>query len=318
MMRQRMIRLWTSVRHGTFAITLVLIGFPIQHENVKIVREKTEARLREIVASARGAMGLVAVDLMSGERLAINENLAFPQGSAIKIPILMEVYKQAHEGRFRLTDRRRIEKAQMVGGSGILKEFGDGMSELSIYDLCVLMIVLSDNTATNMLIDLVGMENVNRTMASLGLVRTRLQRKMIDPAASARGEENLSTPAEAARLMEILYRGEFVSREVCEQILAILKKPKRTAVSSGLPSEVPVASKPGGIPGVSTEWAIVYLKERPYVLVIMENYGMGDEASTAFRDISRTVYEYFWRLGRATRYGTYVDPALLKREGQKD
>jgi len=291
---------------------VALVGFPIQSENVKIIREKTEARLREIVANARGAMGLVAVDLVSGERLAINEHLTFPQGSAIKIPILMEVYKQAHEGRFRLTDRRRIEKVHMVGGSGILKEFGDGTSELSIYDLCVLMIVLSDNTATNVLIDLVGMENVNRTMASLGLTRTRLQRKMIDPAASARGDENLSTPAEAARLMEILYRGEFINREVCEQILAILKKPKRTAVSSGVPSEVPIASKPGGIPGVSTEWAIVYLKERPYVLVVMENYGMGEEASAAFRDISRIVYDYFWRLGRATRYGTYVDPTLFR------
>jgi beta-lactamase class A len=304
--------MWTSIRQGAFALAMVCVGFPAQTENMKIVREKTEARLREIVASARGAMGLVAVDLVSGERLAINENLTFPQGSAIKIPILMEVYKQAHEGRFRLTDRRRIEKAQMVGGSGILKEFGDGTSELSIYDLCVLMIVVSDNTATNLLLDLVGMENINRTMASLGLAQTRVRRKMIDPAASARGEENLSTPAEAARLMEILYRGEFIAREVCEQILAILKKPKRTAVRAGVPEDVPIASKPGSIPGVSTEWAIVYLAERPYVLVIMENYGMGEDASTAFRDISRTVYDYFWRLGRATRYGTYVDPALVK------
>jgi beta-lactamase class A len=71
------------------------------------------------------------------------------------------------------------------------------------------MIVLSDNTAANMLIEIVGMENVNRTMTSLGLKQTRLQRKMLDTAASARGEENLSTPAEAARLMEILYRGGF-------------------------------------------------------------------------------------------------------------
>ncbi len=305
-------RLRALLRPEAYALGMLLVGLPMQPENLRIVREKTEARLREIAASARGAMGIVAVDLTGGERFALNENLVFPQGSAIKIPILMEVYKQAHEGRFRLTDRRRLESAYVVGGSGILKEFGDGISELSIYDLCVLMIVLSDNTATNMLIDLVGMENVNRTMASLGLARTRLHRKMIDPAASARGEENLSTPAEAARLMELLYRGEFISRNVCEQILAILKKPKRTALSTGLPPDVPIASKPGSIPGVSTEWAIVYLRERPYILVVMENYGMGEDASAAFRDISRIVYEYFWRLGRATRYGTYVDPALRR------
>jgi|FaiFalFF_MnMetaG_3_1042247.scaffolds.fasta_scaffold00733_7 beta-lactamase class A len=306
------VRLRAFLRPEACALGVLLVGLPLQPENMRLVREKTEARLREIVANARGAMGVVAVDLIGNERFALNENLVFPQGSAIKIPILMEVYKQAHEGRFRLTDRRRIEGAYVVGGSGILKEFGEGMSEVSIYDLCVLMIVLSDNTATNMLLDLVGMENVNRTMASLGLVHTRVRRKMIDPAASARGEENLSTPAEAARLMELLYRGEFINRDICEQILAILKKPKRTAVSAGLPSDVPIASKPGSIPGVSTEWAIVYLRERPYVLVVMENYGMGEDASTAFREISRIVYEYFWRLGRATRYGTYVDPVLRR------
>ncbi|GBC81352.1 Imipenem-hydrolyzing beta-lactamase [bacterium HR10] len=313
MMRAWSVRFQRAIRHGACAAGMLLVGFPIPQEHVRLLREKTEARLREIVASARGVMGIVVVDLVSGERFAINEDLVFPQGSAIKIPILMEVYKQAHEGRFRLTDRRRLEKAHVVGGSGILKEFGEGLSELSIYDLCVLMIVLSDNTATNMLIEMVGMENVNRTMAALGLTRTRLQRKMIDPAASARGEENLSTPAEAARLMEILYRGEFINREVCDQILAILKKPKRTAVSAGVPSDVPIASKPGSIPGVSTEWAIVELRERPYVIVVMENYGMGEEAPAAFREISRTVYDYFWRVGRATRYGMYVDPALRRR-----
>jgi beta-lactamase class A len=300
-------------RRGVFTLTIFLAGFTAQQENLSIIRQKTEARLREIAAKTRGAVGMAVVDLVGQERFAINENLTFPQGSAIKVPILMEVYKQAHQGRLKLTDRLRVEKKNFAGGSGILKEFGDGTSELSIYDLCVLMIVLSDNTATNVLIDLVGMENVNQTMTSLGLTRTRLERKMIDPAASARGEENLSTPAEAARLMEILYRGQFINRETCDQILAILKKPKPTALGSALPPDLPIASKPGGIPGVSTEWAIVYLKERPYVIAVMENYGIGEEASSAFRDISQTVYDYFWRLATATPYGTYVDPTLLRR-----
>jgi beta-lactamase class A len=149
-------------------------------------------------------------------------------------------------------------------------------------------------------------------MAALGLRQTRVQRKMMDTAASGRGEENLSTPAEAARLMEILYRGEFVSRAVCDEMLAILKKPKRGGIHAGLPPEIPVAFKPGGIAGVSTEWAIVYLKERPYVVVVMENYEMENEAAAAMKEISRTLYDYFWRLSRATRYGTYVDPALIK------
>lgn len=283
-----------------------------QPENWKLVHEKTEARLREIAAGVRGAMGIAALDLTSGERFAVNENLVFPQGSAIKIPILLEVYKQANAGKFQLTDLRWLNKADQVGGSGVLFELGDHTSQLSIRDLAVLMIVLSDNTATNMLIDLVGMANVNQTLGALGLKQTRLQRKMLNTAASGRGEENLATPAEAARIMEILYRGEFLNRQVCDEILAILKKPKSGGINAALPAAIPVAFKPGGIAGVATEWAIVYLKERPYVAVVMENYAIGEEAATAMQEISRTLYDYFWRLGNATRHGTYVDPALIK------
>lgn len=283
-----------------------------QQENWDVVHEKTEARLWEIAGSVSGVMGIAALDLTSGERFAINENMLFPQGSAIKIPILMEVYKQANQGKFKLSDLRWIEKAHQVGGSGILQQLGDHTSQLSIRDLGVLMIVLSDNTATNMLIDLVGMENVNRTMSSLGLTQTRLQRRMINPAASGRGDENLSTPAEAIRIMEILHRGEFLNRQVCDEILEILKKPKSGGINAGLPSGVSVAFKPGGIPGVSTEWAIVYLKERPYAVAVMENYEMNGEAKSAMKEISRALYDYYWRLGNATRYGTYVEPVLIK------
>ena len=283
-----------------------------QPENWKLVRDKTDARLREIAGGVHGAMGVAVLDLKSGEHFAINENLIFPQGSAIKIPILLEVYKQASADKLKLSDLRWLNKTDQVGGSGVLFELGDHTSQLSIRDLGVLMIVLSDNTATNMLIELVGMENVNKMLAALGLQQTRLQRKMLNTAASGRGEENIATPAEAARIMEILYRGEFLNRQVCDAILAILKKPKSGSINAALPADIPVAFKPGGISGVATEWAIVYLKERPYVVVVMENYAMGEEAATAMKEISRTLYDYFRRLGNATRHGTYVDPALIK------
>ncbi len=300
----------------TLATLLFLLATPssagAQEKNWAVVRAKTEARLQEIVSGTRGAMGLTVIDLTSGEHFDINENLVFPQGSAIKIPILMEVYKQAAEGKVKLTDLLSVAKQHQVGGSGVLKELGDGTSRLSIGDLAVLMILVSDNTATNMLIDLVGTENINQTMTSLGLSQTKIQRAMMDTAARGRGDENLSTPAEAARIMETLYQGEFIDRVACDDMLAILKKPKRGGINAGLPVDVPVAFKPGGIPGVSTEWAIVYLKERPYVVVVMENYELNDEATEAMKEISRTLYDYFWRLGRASRYGTYVDPSLLK------
>jgi beta-lactamase class A len=252
-------------------------------------------------------MGLVALDLTGGERFAINENLVFPQASAIKIAILMEVYKQAQAGKFKLTDTRRVEKQHKAGGSGVLVQLSDGTVQLSIYDLCVLMILVSDNTATNMLLDLVGMDNINRTLEGLGLKHTRVRRRMLDTAASWRGDENVSTPAEAARIMEILFKGEFLNRAACDEILAILMKSKNGGIKSGLPADVPVAFKPGGIAGVKTEWCIVLLKDRPYVVTVMENYGLDDDAATAVKEISVTLYEYFFRLARATPHGTYVE-----------
>jgi beta-lactamase class A len=156
------------------------------------------------------------------------------------------------------------------------------------------------------LIDLVGVAAVNDTLKSLGLAETRLRRRMMDMVAASRGDENVSTPAEAARIMELLFRGEFISRAVSEDILSILKIPKSSAVSSALPAGTVVAGKPGNISGVSTEWAVVMLKNRPYIIVVMENYGLESEASGAIKEISKLLHEYFQRLSRATPHGVYL------------
>jgi beta-lactamase class A len=299
----------------TFLLVLGLCSNAFaQPENLKIVREKTEAQLQEVIRGVRGAIGFTAFDLVRGEKFSANENLIFPQASAIKIPIAMEVFKQAREGKLKLTDMLWVEKKHQVAGSGILFELGDKSSQMSVRDLCVLMIRLSDNTATNMLIDLVGMANINTTLSSLGMKNTKVQRRMLDQVASARGDENLSTPAEAARIMETLYKGEFVSRTVSDDILSILKKSKGEAgaIQSGVPTDVPVAFKPGGIAGVTTEWAIVYLPSLPYVVTIMENYGVGDEATSAMKKISELLYEYYSRVATATKHGTYVPPSIKK------
>jgi beta-lactamase class A len=275
------------------------------------IRSQTDARLQTIVDTTDSVLGVAALDLVGDDDFLINADQVFPQGSAIKIPILMTVYQQAEAGRFALSDRRPLTDAEKVGGSGFLQTLGSG-SELTIYDLCVLMISISDNTATNMLIDLVGMEAVNQTMADLGLEHTRLQRTMMDTDARARGDENLSTPAEAAQIMEMLHRGTVVSREASDAMLAILRTPDGGALAAGVPDDVAVPFKPGGIPGVSTEWALVELEAQPYALVVMGNYGLGgfDAAMTA---ISRTLYDYYWRMSRASDYGTYVDPSQLNR-----
>ncbi len=188
-------------------LVLVLIASAVnlagaQEANLRVLREKTGRQLLDISAATKGVLGFSVIDLTTGERFGTLDTMVFPQGSAIKVPVLMEVFKQSAGGKFSLSDRITIEHAKTVDG-GILQDFADRGSSLSIYDLCVLMIVLSDNSAANYLIDRVGMENVNSTMRSLGLKNTMLRRIMMDLAASGRGDENISTPAEAANVMQI-------------------------------------------------------------------------------------------------------------------
>ena len=106
-------------------------------------------------------------------------------------------------------------------------------------------------------------------MKSLGCDRTKLRRRMMDTEASARGDENVSTPSDAARIMRLLSEGEFINRLVSDHVLSILRKPKAGTIKSVLPEEVTVAFKPGEIPGVATEWALVELKGRHFIVIVM-------------------------------------------------
>jgi len=219
----------------------------------------------------------------------------------------MEVFKQAYEGEFSLSDPLPVKSENLVGGTGILKHFEDP-APLSIQNLAVLMIALSDNSATNALIDLVGISEVNSTLKSLGVNNTLLQRKMMNSAASARGEENLATPGEAAKILELLYSGKFINAEVSQEIIEILKTTGRedSRLAAGIPESTSIAFKPGFIDGVSTEWAIVLLEQRPYAVALMESYKLPGEAEEVMEEVSKILFNYYWRIGSASEYGTYV------------
>lgn len=219
-----------------------------QSPHREILKQKLHRDLTTIAESFDGVMGVQIIDLIDNTRFGVNADLVFPQGSAIKIPILVELYRRAGERPGLLRERRPIARAAQTGGSGILQRFGDSSSELALEDLAVLMIVLSDNTATNVLIDELGMDAINRTMRTLGLPQTRLQRKMIRPEASARGEENVSTAAEAATLMTRIHRCELpMSAELCARLRGVLEIPKSHAILRALPADVVAAFKPGGV-----------------------------------------------------------------------
>ncbi|HZF40076.1 MAG TPA: serine hydrolase [Blastocatellia bacterium] len=287
-----------------------------QDANHDLLHRKLAAEIEKISVSHDGVMGVAIKDLTTGEEVLINDQLTFPTGSSIKIPVLIELQKQASEGKFKLTDQRWVEKKYQIGGSGVIVNFSDHTSQLSLNDLAALMIVLSDNTATNMLIDQVGMANVNRTLDELGLKQIRLRRKMIDQAASARGDENTATPREALALMEKLYRGQVVNRQLSDDALKILKIRKSSPIPRLLPDSVEIANKPGEIDGVACDWAVVYVPNRPYAIAVMTNYNGSDGAAAdeAIAKVSKLAYDYFARLSRSTVYGARVPLELLKHK----
>jgi beta-lactamase class A len=162
------------------------------------------------------------------------------------------------------------------------------------------MIEWSDNTATNKCIALAGMDDVNRMMDELGLPHTRLRRKMMDSTAVARGEENLSTPEEMARLVETIYRGKLVDHAASREMVEILKKVEG-GIHEGLPLDIETASKTGELPGARGETGIVFLEGRPFVLSVMSAFI--DDRRTPVPEVTRIVYRYFEKLAGANAWG---------------
>jgi beta-lactamase class A len=279
-----------------------------QEQHRDLLRQKFQAELERIAGAYDGVAGLHVVDLTDGDRFDVHGDLVFPQASAIKVLILLELFRRADGEPGLLRQRVELTRDVRTGGSGVLQVLSDGGSALSLEDLAIYMIVHSDNTATNILIDRLGMDAINRLAHSLGAPATRLQRRMIDPAASARGEENLSTPREAARVMERIAACDLpMSATSCRRVREILELPKGGATRAPVPSTVPIAFKPGGIAGVATTWALVGLRGRPYVFTVMTNYGGDGDA--VVRAVSEAAYRYFTKLVGVTPYGTRVPPS---------
>lgn len=268
---------------------------------------KFRERLAEIARTTDGVVGIGVIDLRTGERFGVNDTLTFPQGSAIKIPLLIELFRQASAGTISLDERLPVRSADQVGGTGVLSWFGDGLSMISLRDLAVLMIVLSDNTATNLLIDRVGMPAVNGTMAMLGVPSIRLQRKMIQVRESAAGRENIATAAHAADLMRRIHTCDLpMPRPRCDELRRILEIPKSGAFPASVPSSVRVAWKPGGVEGVETAWGLFALPGNAYVVTAMVTYSDGAPGERALRAVADASYEYFRRVARSTPFGVRV------------
>ena len=269
------------------------------------LREKLATQLAAIASGLDGVMGYSIVDLTTGDRMERLPSEVFPLASTIKLTLLYELFKQADEGKINLDEMRTLDRGQAVGGDGVLVELTT--PSLSLRDYATLMVVLSDNTATNVLIDVAGMQKVTARMAAAGLPSLKLRRKMIDLEAARRGDENVGTPADVAKLLGVIYRADGLKKESAEAIVAVLKKPKNTALRAGVNPGIDVADKPRTLDGVETGAGIVYLPGRPYIFVatttFLKNNAAGQAAITA---ASRAAFDYFIRLAKASEYGREI------------
>src|SRR5580698_9861794 len=277
-------------------------------------------RLRTAVADVEqrldGVLGVAILDLNSGQQLLIRPDEVFPQASSIKIAVLAELYHQAQQsahgvsGKATLKDRYVVRTADIVPDSSILGGLTPGVSSLTNRDLATIMVAVSDNSATNVLIDRVGMDNVVHLTQSLGLAHTQLRRKMMDLQAAAQGRENISTPREMMQLLEKLYRGKVIEAPLLDDFFNVLATGKNSWIPRDLPADLRIANKPGELEGVRNDSGIVFVKNRPYVICVMTTYLARERAGEeTISRISRSAYELFDRLSRASDLGRVISPA---------
>jgi len=266
---------------------------------------QTKAQLEAIASRVDGVAGYCIIDLTTGDRMERSAAQLFPTASTIKLAILYELVKRADEGALTLDDTLKLDRARAAPG-GILYEMGTPV--LSLRDYANVMVIESDNTATNVLIARLGMEAITARMAQAGLASIKLRRYMIDLEAAKRGNENVATPADLARLLEMFHKGTGLTPTGQGEALRILRKSKSSPIRRGVPSGIAIASKPGSLEGVRADTAIVYARNRPFVFVGMTTF-LGDEAAgdKAIEEMARVAYSYFERLGAASELGRLLN-----------
>src|SRR3954463_14372928 len=174
-------------------------------EKQKVLHAKLEKEIQRVADSLDGVMGVAILDLTNGDVILLHPDDVFAQASSIKIAVLAELYRQDQAGKgAKLSDAYVVRSEDMVADSDIMLGLTAGKTTLTNRDLATMMVAVSDNAATNVLIDRVGMENVNAMLTQLGLTQTRLRRHMMDVKAAQEGRENTASPRELVTLLSML------------------------------------------------------------------------------------------------------------------
>ncbi len=283
---------------------LAITGFhPVHSQDITQLKEKIDS----LLTSEKGDFAVAFKDLQEdGNPIFINEHEEFHAASTMKTPVMLEVFKQVEEGKFKLTDSLLVknEFKSIVDGSPYSMDIArDGGEQLyddigkyrSTEDLVVDMIIYSSNLATNIVIELVGAENVNATLRAMGAENIKVLRGVEDMKAYEAGLNNSTTAYDLMLVLEAIAKGEAVDRAASKKMVDILFKQKdRSMIPALLPKHVRVANKTGMITGVHHDSAIVYLPGgRKYVLVLLsKNVENMDRATNMLANVSLLIYDF--------------------------
>ena len=295
-----------------FFIFSLLLGTALAQVPLKqqLLWQKLDATIHDVDRNLEGVMGVAVQDLTSGQTLFLQPDEVFAQASTIKIAVLAELYHQAQQGKLKLTDLYTVQKSDLVQDSDIMNGLTPGVTSITLRDLATMTVAVSDNSAANILIDRVGMDNVNALLNSLGLTHTHLRRKMMDLKAASEGRENIATPREMMTLLEQLYRGKVLNKEMTNDFFTMLSTHKDSWIPRDLPEGVRAANKPGSLEGVRNDCGVIFVENRPYILCVMTAYLRNERSGEeAISKIGLATYRIFDRIARASEYGRVISPA---------
>ncbi|RYU93704.1 serine hydrolase [Emticicia agri] len=267
--------------------------------------EKLKDAIQAKLATVEGEFAIAFKDLQTGQTLFINEKDNFHAASTMKTPVMIEVFKQARAGKFKLSDSIVVknEFKSIVDGSPFGLDISDDSADdmykkigkkMTIYDLTYQMIIVSSNLATNILIDLVEAKKANATMRTLGANDIQVLRGVEDSKAFKLGMNNTVTAYDLMTIFEKLAQKTVVSKEDSEGMIKILLDQKfREKIPAKLPKEVKVAHKTGSITGVQNDSGIVYLPDgRKYVVVLLSRKLKDEKKGVeVLAEVSRMLYD---------------------------
>jgi len=244
----------------------------------KAAWHELQQRVNAEISHFKGEAGIIIKDLQTGWEFAHNKDRLFPSASLAKIPLMAACFLAAEQGKIKLDRNIALKSSDKLTGSGVLKDMPAGAT-FSVERLIGLMIYDSDNTATNIVTNLVGIDYLNNTFKSFGLKNTELSRKIADYQSRDKGIENYTTAEDMALLLEKMYRKALGYKNVSDQCIRMLKLTRMNdRIPKYFPPEISIAHKTGLEKGVCHDAGVVFTRKGDFVVVVLTKHANSNSA----------------------------------------